>query len=118
MGAALAAGLFAAALGPFGGRASRCEEEGYPDLLLEAPFRPCRSWNQGHRIFGEGHADDPSRTDLAICFSGGQAFGDIDGDGRLDEINEVGVFLGHGDGVFGIMTVAFMNQNSAMAIAS
>lgn len=114
----LAAGLVAVVLGPFGGRVPRCEEEGYPDLLLEAPFRPCRSWNQGRRVFGEGHVNDPSRTDLAICFSGGQAFGDINGDGRLDEINEVGVFLGHGDGVFGTLTVAFMNQNSSMAFAS
>jgi len=116
--AVLAAWLVATVLGSYGGRASWCGEEGYPDLLLESPFRPCRSWNQGHRIFGQGHLDGSSRTELDICFGGGQAFGDIDGDGLVDEINESGVFLGHGDGVFGIMTVAFMNQNSSMAFAS
>lgn len=117
MGAALAAGLFAAALGPFGGRPARSGEDGYPDLFLRFPYSSCFAWNRGPRVFGWWYLGNLYCWD--VCFPGAQAFGDIDGDGRLDRIVEGGgVFLGHGDGVFGIMTVAFMNQNSRMAIAS
>ncbi len=94
----------------------------YPDLRVRAPFRACVSRNQGNRSFGY-HAlnflgDPRGKTHTELCFDQGQAFGDVNGDGRLDEINETGVYLGHGDGVFGPLTVEFVNQNSPMAIAS
>lgn len=109
-------GNAALALGLSVGRDLRCGEAGYPDLLLELPGWSCHSWNQGGRVFGQRYLGDWLTLD--VCFPGGQAFGDINGDRRLDQINDEGVFLGHGDGVFGTMTVAFMNQNTPMAFAS
>jgi hypothetical protein len=86
-----------------------------PDLLLEYGANSCIARNQGSRIIGASYFGQQILTD--ICFPGGRAFGDINGDGRLDMVDELGVFLGHGDGKFGVLTTAFVNQQTGMAFA-
>jgi hypothetical protein len=86
---------------------SRSAEDALPDLVLRAGWEVCTYFNQGDRIF---------RISFEGCFPGAMAFGDINGDGLADKVTELGVFLGHGDGIFGICTVAFVRQDSAMAL--
>ncbi len=87
-----------------------------PDLLLQRTVTSCIAPYQGNRTFGETYLGNHFTTD--ICFPGARAFGDIDGDGRLDMVDEEGVFLGHDDGRFGAWTVAFTNAIGAVAFAT
>lgn len=75
-------------------------------------------FNQGQRVLGEDYYFLGTHYDLNDGFPGAWTFGDIDGDGRVDKITEEGVFLGHGDGRFGILTTAFVNQNTAMVLGA
>jgi hypothetical protein len=91
--------------------------ESYPDLLVRAGGNESLAVNRGQRLFGEWAADVKADYNFDNFAPTGRAFGDIDGDGRLDQVSDQGVILGHGDGRFGIRAVAFVNQNTAMAFA-
>ncbi|MBI4604654.1 MAG: VCBS repeat-containing protein [Planctomycetes bacterium] len=92
-------------------------EETYPDLLVRALGMDCLAVNRGGRVFGEKAPTIGAEYKFDNCYATGRAFGDIDGDGRLDQVDDRGVSLGHGDGRFGILATAFVNQNTAMAFA-
>jgi hypothetical protein len=77
----------------------------------------CLAVNRASRLFGEWDSEVKDEHTFDNCSPTGRAFGDIDGDGRLDQVSDQGVILGHGDGRFGIRAVAFVNQNTAMAFA-
>ena len=86
------------------------EERFFPDIYVHMGATHCLCRNQGGRLFGQWYLSESHHL-LDTCFPGGQTFADINGDRWLDEINEMGVFLGYGDGQQGMMTVAFLNQD-------
>ena len=79
----------------------------YPELGVRKQWQGFICYNQGARIFGELYPFDKIRY---FGNNGADALGDINGDRKLDAIKEQGVFLGHGDGIFGTLTTALQKK--------
>ncbi|MBI4584942.1 MAG: VCBS repeat-containing protein [Planctomycetes bacterium] len=77
-----------------------------PHLLVTAGYRDI-FFNHGNRLIGTRWFDDSKYLSFSDSYWPNAVFGDVNGDGKLDLIKDQGIYLGHGDGKFGIMTVAF-----------
>lgn len=78
----------------------------FPGLLIRVGGDECFAFNRGDRFFGEYIENSADVNPYTACNPTGTAYGDIDGDGRLDLVRFDGIYLGHGDGLFGILSTA------------